>query len=572
MLRLTFLAALLAAVAAAPAYATPTELMPGVTYDKQLVLSRFGPQVVHVVSAPRPGGLYTVGPVLSNAVIPGREPVTAIERRLAPTATMIGVNGDFSTTDGVPAGLVIQGGVLNAQPNVKRSSVGWDAAGTMRVERPGLNATWQGSGQRRSFTVNRRSSTSGTTLYTPAWGTATPVEPGSTEVVLPGLGTTVLGGVRSATVSEVRSGGGSPIPPGGAVLVGRGTSAQRIAEEAKAGTLVTIRLVVNPDWSTVVEGLAGGPVLVRGGKAVFNAREDFSPAALAARSARVAVGQRADGTILLMVVDGGLPGFSVGMTNYELAQTLVRQGAVTAAALEGGPAATLAFDGSLLNRPASGERAVSELLAVQYAGVYAPPPQPALLSPNGDGVEESQTFRYRLVRPAAVTVSLVDPVGAARVVESAQRAPGTYTIAWTGKKADGTLEQQGAWHWLVTAKDDLGRDSTADRPFTLDATLGALRITPTTVPVGKSGGSLGITFTLAAPAAWRVTIESRSGVVLRTYTGRSSAPGPVSLRWDGRYRKEVRAYAGSHVVRVTTTSEFGTAALTAPFTVRRTGR
>ena len=83
--------------------------MPGVTYDKQLVLSRFGPQVVHVISAPRPGGLYMVGPVLSNAAIPGRETVTAIERRLAPTATIVGVNGDFSTTEGVPTGLVMQG-------------------------------------------------------------------------------------------------------------------------------------------------------------------------------------------------------------------------------------------------------------------------------------------------------------------------------------------------------------------------------------------------------------------------------------------------------------------------------
>ena len=67
-----------------------------------------------------------------------------------------------------------------------------------------------------------------------------------------------------------------------------------------------------------------------------------------------------------------------------------------------------------------------------------------------------------------------------------------------------------------------------------------------------------------------MTIESRGGVVLRTYTGRSGAPGPVSLRWDGRYSKNVRAYS-AHVVRVTTTSQFGIAALTAPFTVRRTG-
>jgi hypothetical protein len=570
MLRLAVVAALAAAFAV-PANAQPTELMPGVTYEKQLVLSRFGPQVVHVITAPRPGGLYTVGPVLSNGVIPGREAVTAMERRLTPTATIVGVNGDISTSEGVPIGLVVQGGVLQSQPNVKRSSIGWDAAGTMRVERPGLNATWQGSGQRRTFSVNKRPGTNGTTLYTAAWGTATPAEPGSTEVVLSGLGKLALGSVRTATVTELRSGGVTPIPPDGAVLVGRGTVAPRIAEEAKPGTPVTLRLVVNPDWSTVVEGLAGGPALVRGGKALFNAREDFASAALAARTARVAVGQRADGTMLLVVADGGLPGFSVGLTNFELAQSLVRLGAVTAAALESGPPSTLAFDGTLLNRPAKGERPVSELLAVQYAGVYAPPPLPALLSPNGDGIDESQTFRYRVVRPSAVTVSLVDPLGVARVVESGQRTPGTYTVTWTGLKTDSTLEQQGPWHWIVAAKDDLGRDSTVDRPFALDATLGALKLSPAAVAVGPGGGSLGISFSLAAPAIWKVTIESKGGVVLRTYTGRTAAPGPVSLRWDGRYSKNVRAYSGAHVVRVATTSQFGTAALTAPFTVRRTG-
>ena len=55
------------------------------------------------------------------------------------------------------------------------------------------------------------------------------------------------------------------------------------------------------------------------------------PAQLAAQPAHARVGQRADGRILLVVVDGRRPGYSVGMTNFELAQTLVRLGAVTGA-------------------------------------------------------------------------------------------------------------------------------------------------------------------------------------------------------------------------------------------------
>jgi hypothetical protein len=571
MLRATVLAATFAALLAAPAQADLVELFPGVTYERQLQLSRFGPKVVHVVTAPRPGGLYALRPMLSNGTILGKETLTAMQRRLAPTGTVVGVNGDYSTLEGVPTGVLVQSGALAASTNVRRSSIGFDATGALRVERVGMTATWQGTGQRRPLVVNRRPGPLGTTLYTSAWGAATPVESGSFEVTLPQLGTPVAGGTHAGTVGEVRQGGNTPIPASGGVLVARGATATRLAEEAKPATTVTLRLVVNPDWSAVVDGFAGGPPLVRAGKAIFNAREDFSSAALAGRSARVAIGQRPDGRILLVVVDGGLPGFSVGMTNFELAQTLVRLGALTAVALEGGAAAALAFDGKLLSRPVGGERPVSEMLAVVYSGVVAAPPEPVQLSPNGDNVDERQTFRYRVVRSSTVTASLVDPQGTARVIETAPREPGTYQLLWAGRKADGTLEPQGRWRWVVTAKDDLGRDSVAERPFTLNATLGALRLEPAVMRVGGAGGSLTVSFALAAPASWRVTVESTTGTVLRTYTGRSGAPGPVTVTWDGRYRKDARAYSARHVIRVVATNEFGGAELTAPFTVRRTG-
>ena len=37
--------------------------------------------------------------------------------------------------------------------------------------------------------------------------------------------------------------------------------------------------------------------------------------------------------MILVAVDGGQPGYSVGMTTYELAQTMARLGAVDAAGL-----------------------------------------------------------------------------------------------------------------------------------------------------------------------------------------------------------------------------------------------
>ena len=83
--------------------------------------------------------------------------------------------------------------------------------------------------------------------------------------------------------------------------------------------------------------------------------------------------------MILVTVDGGRPGRSVGMTTYELAQTMAKLGAVTAAGLEYGKSVTAAFDGRVLNRPQSGEQKIKEALLVAYQGVYAPAPTPPLL-------------------------------------------------------------------------------------------------------------------------------------------------------------------------------------------------
>ena len=55
---------------------------------------------------------------------------------------------------------------------------------------------------------------------------------------------------------------------------------------------------------------------------------------LADRDARSAIGQLADGRLIFVAVDGNQPGFSVGLTSFSLAQTMVRLGAVTAASYQ----------------------------------------------------------------------------------------------------------------------------------------------------------------------------------------------------------------------------------------------
>jgi hypothetical protein len=380
----------------------------------------------------------------------------------------------------------------------------------------------------------------------------------------------------SGAVVQVAGGGSTAIPPDGAVLVARGSAAaNRVRNEAPLGTLVRVRLILQPDWAGVTEALGGGPALVRAGKAIFNANEAFVPSQLAVPEPRTAVGQLADGRVVCVVVDGRRAGYSTGMTNFELALALVRLGVVTGAALDGGGSSTMAFDGRLLNRPSdpSGERSVSEALLVSYAGIHAPLPAVQVVSPNADGVNETQALAFKVVRPSTVSVGLVGPDNVARQSFSGAVVAGTYPIAWTGRTADGAPEPEGRWRWTLSATDDLGRASSFERAFALNLTLGFGKgLSPAlSVPRRNPRGVATFAVTRAATATTR--IETTAGTLVRKLAvGTGVQPGTATVTWDGKTDKGVSVHSGTYVARMTAKNELGSVGLAARFTVRRTGR
>ena len=86
----------------------------------------------------------------------------------------------------------------------------------------------------------------------------------------------------------------------------------QLEAEAPVGQAVRIRLILRPDWAGVVDALGGGPALVRKGVAVFHANEVIPDEPLVLRQPRAAVGQRADGSLVLVTVDGGSPATAPG--------------------------------------------------------------------------------------------------------------------------------------------------------------------------------------------------------------------------------------------------------------------
>jgi len=111
----------------------------------------------------------------------------------------------------------------------------------------------------------------------------------------------------------------------------------------------------------ITEGISFYPTLILNGKKQITSGDGgwgIAP--------RTAIGQKADGHILLLVIDGRQPQHSLGATIVDVQNILFENGAVTAANLDGGSSSTMYFQGKVINRPCDllGERCIPTAIIV----------------------------------------------------------------------------------------------------------------------------------------------------------------------------------------------------------------
>ena len=111
-----------------------------------------------------------------------------------------------------------------------------------------------------------------------------------------------------------------------------------------------------------VEGITFGPPLIVDGKKMITDGDGgwgVGP--------RTAIGQRKDGTVLFVVIDGRQPGYSIGATLRDVQDVLYEKGAYIAANLDGGSSSTLYLNGKVVNKPADllGERMIPTAFIVK---------------------------------------------------------------------------------------------------------------------------------------------------------------------------------------------------------------
>ncbi|MCF0155062.1 MAG: phosphodiester glycosidase family protein [Veillonella sp.] len=111
-----------------------------------------------------------------------------------------------------------------------------------------------------------------------------------------------------------------------------------------------------------VEGITFGPPLIVDGKKMITEGDGgwgVGP--------RTAIGQKKDGTVLFLVIDGRQPGYSIGATLRDVQDILYDQGCYIAANLDGGSSSTLYYNGNVVNKPADllGERMIPTAFIVK---------------------------------------------------------------------------------------------------------------------------------------------------------------------------------------------------------------
>jgi hypothetical protein len=523
------------------------EVVPGLIQER---LEMPGPQVVHVLRV-RPGPLIGVAPALTAGSASALGTLTGAIRAGLAEGVVAGINGDYFTYDGgFPSGLLLLGGELVNAPDPTRSSLLIPPDGRLLAARLLLSGRWQALDPtgltilpvRLFSAVNRPAGRAQTVLYSARWGAATPAAdpaagPRAEAVVALDAGSPLApNAVLAGTVVAVGAGaaqGGTPIGPGQVVVSGTGADAAAVAGDLLVGRRVTIEPSVAGIAPGTLGGIGGGPLLVQGGVAVPAAGEGFSTAQINPRTSRSAVGQTADGTILLVMSEGPAQG-SRGTTTPEQADLMVSLGAVTAMGLDSGGSSALAVGDSLVS-PGRSERAISDALLVRYAGVHLSPLAASRLSPNGDRIDDAVLATVRTPTLGQLSVTLDRRGGgASAILAEGPFGPGAASLN-VDPRALGVPD--GPYRVTVRVTPADGSAPTEhSRPLVVDRTLGSLRLRAARESAGRGRPPrqrLETRFTLARPARVTVAIQDASGRTLRRLLlERGLRAGPNLVVWD----------------------------------------
>ena len=321
---------------------------------------------------------------LANDQILGRETITDATRRLMEqdVLPLAGVNGSFGIREdnrgrgGMMFNLHIQNGELvSISTPLDRwgysppspwgeTSFGVTPDGEFLLERVQLNGKLKIAGDTLPIdAVNQICDSScPTVLYTPRFGRRT-LTRRCYEFTLRQIQLPLTGKYTSRfVVTGVNPRGNSIIPFDGIVLAVEPRLARDWTDKIVKSTAGTLEIALTPKkWQRVQQGVGGNLRLVREGKVepeliVFGESRGGSAYRhrnAASRHPRSALGFN-DEKLFLIAIDGRQPGYSMGMTLYQMGTFFSELGIKHAINFDGGSSSTLWALGRVANSPAHG--------------------------------------------------------------------------------------------------------------------------------------------------------------------------------------------------------------------------
>ncbi|MCL2227355.1 MAG: phosphodiester glycosidase family protein [Oscillospiraceae bacterium] len=340
------------------------------------------------------------------------------------------VNADFffAQHGGVPMGIVIEDGVYKSSPGGRNAVVFGFNGSVDIIEAPtvwislfnnGGSVEHDNAGESVSLThFNKpRTEHGGMVMYSEAFSLV------STRTTTPGWfvrfrildGRPTVSGAMTLEVTETFVSTDAPeIGEGYLILTAAYLSnLHHEFEKFAAGDIVTMttspsdQRLINAQYAT-----GGGYVLVSNG--VKNDSEGWSDL-LQIRAPRTAIGLRTDGSVIVFVMDGRRADHSVGLTLDELAEEMVRLGAVYAVNLDGGGSSAMSVripgerDATVVSRPSDNrERGCATYLLFVTDAIPGGPARNLGIENNGAIVLAGSTIELRPIAtdsgymPAAV--------------------------------------------------------------------------------------------------------------------------------------------------------------------------
>ena len=302
------------------------------------------------------------------------------------------INTDFfSTANGVPIGIVIEDGVYKSGTDGENAMV---ITNDMISVVPSPQVAMSLYDQTTGLTVvpnsfnKARSKTGGIYLLNEHFSTVSTRSDGSGWYVrmraVPDLYT---GRIQDLTVNStltlevteaLRSDQSLAIGPGEYILTAADESGWgETFDTFQPGDLVTLSTACSDPALSSAQWAGGvGDIMVWGGAITDSSAWVY---AKDGRQPRSAMGIKPDGTVVLYAVDGRQSGYSVGLTQYNLAEELLSQGCTTVVNLDGGGSTALSLwaPGSsgpaLQNKPSDGRArscATFLLLVAREQGSY----------------------------------------------------------------------------------------------------------------------------------------------------------------------------------------------------------